>query len=179
MTENQRLKLVMNSLGFRNQKEFADALAIKQGSLSDILRGKEGVGVSAAIKRTLELEYSINIKWLETGEGDMQMSPPSDSSTTSTAVDSQIEVLVRIIDKMSDNESQNSRNIETMNENIKELIAQGRDQVDNMTKLVDFLCKNGISLDAVSEKVKVKLYNQNENTSLIAAEKGADYGNNK
>ena len=48
-----------------------------------------------------------------------------------------------------------------------------------MTKLVDFLCKNGISLDAVSEKVKVKLYNQDENTSLIAAEKGADYGNNK
>lgn len=67
MTSNQRLKEVQKFLNFRTQQEFADALGIKQGSLSDIYRGK--VGVSSAILLTLSKDYSINIEWLKTGEG--------------------------------------------------------------------------------------------------------------
>lgn len=71
MTENQRLKIIQKKLSFNSQAEFAKALGIKQGSLSDIYREKKGVGVSDSIKMRLEKEYSININWLETGEGEM------------------------------------------------------------------------------------------------------------
>lgn len=71
MTENQRLKEVQKLQKIKTQREFADILGIKQGSLSDIYREKEGVGVSNSIKRILENRYSINIHWLETGEGKM------------------------------------------------------------------------------------------------------------
>lgn len=71
MTENQRLKEIQKVLKFSSQEKFAQILGIKQGSLSDIYRSKDGIGVSSSIKRILENEYSINIDWLETGEGEM------------------------------------------------------------------------------------------------------------
>lgn len=71
MTENQRLKMIQKKLSFNSQADFAKALGIKQGSLSDIYREKKGVGVSDSIKMKLEKEYSINIDWIETGEGEI------------------------------------------------------------------------------------------------------------
>lgn len=71
MNENERLKELQKALNFSSQKKFADALGIKQGSLSDVYRGKSGIGVSDSIKKVLEKEYSINIKWLESGTGEM------------------------------------------------------------------------------------------------------------
>ena len=71
MTENQRLKIIQKKLSFNSQADFAKALGIKQGSLSDIYREKKGVGVSDSIKMKLEKEYSINIDWIETGEGEI------------------------------------------------------------------------------------------------------------
>lgn len=71
MTENQRLKEVQKALLFASQTEFSKALGIKQGSLSDIYREKNGIGVSPSIKMKLEKDYSININWLEKGEGSM------------------------------------------------------------------------------------------------------------
>ncbi|MEJ2905037.1 helix-turn-helix transcriptional regulator [Pedobacter panaciterrae] len=71
MTENQRLKIAMKELGFSTQKEFATVLNVQQGSLSDILRSKEGVGVSNNIADKLEILYGINKTWLKTGEGEM------------------------------------------------------------------------------------------------------------
>lgn len=71
MTENNRLKELQGRLGFSSQSDFAKKLGIKQGSLSDIYREKKGVGVSDSIKRILDKEFSINIEWLETGNGSM------------------------------------------------------------------------------------------------------------
>ena len=71
MCENEQLKELQNLLGFKNQTAFAGALGIKQGSLSDIYRRKAGIKVSNSIKRVLEKDYSVNIEWLETGEGEM------------------------------------------------------------------------------------------------------------
>ena len=71
MTENNRLKELQGRLGFSSQSDFAKKLGIKQGSLSDIYRGKKFVGVSDSIKRILDKEFSINIEWLETGNGNM------------------------------------------------------------------------------------------------------------
>ena len=80
MTENQRLRIIQKELSFNSQAEFAKALGIKQGSLSDIYREKKGVGVSDSIKMKLEKEYSINIDWIETGEGEIITNMKIDNS---------------------------------------------------------------------------------------------------
>lgn len=70
MTENQRLKIIMNSLHFKTQASFAEKLEIKPGSLSDIFREKKNIGVSGSIKIKLEQQLNVNIHWLETGIGE-------------------------------------------------------------------------------------------------------------
>lgn len=71
MTENQRLKILISKLEYKSQKDFAEAIGIAPGSLSDILREKKGVGVSNAVKHRLETKFGVNTTWLETGEGNM------------------------------------------------------------------------------------------------------------
>jgi len=70
MTENQRLRIVMDLLHFKTQNDFAEALHLKPGSLSDVLRGKDNMGVSNAIKDRLEFVYQINRQWLSSGVGE-------------------------------------------------------------------------------------------------------------
>ena len=65
---NERLRTLQKVLGYTSQQAFADALGIKQGSLSDIYRAKNGIGVSGRIKIAL-LKRGVNIDWLDTGEG--------------------------------------------------------------------------------------------------------------
>ena len=72
-SENERLKDVQKSLGYTSQQAFAEALGIRQGSLSDIYRAKNGIGVSAKIKIALS-KLGVNIDWLDTGEGPMLLS---------------------------------------------------------------------------------------------------------
>lgn len=72
-SENERLKDVQKSLGYTSQQAFAEALGIRQGSLSDIYRSKNGIGVSAKIKIALS-KLGVNIDWLDTGEGPMLLS---------------------------------------------------------------------------------------------------------
>jgi len=70
MKENQRLRRIMDLLKVKTQKDFAQAIKIKEGTLSGILN-LEGKGtVSRAIKDRLESIYHVNINWLETGEGE-------------------------------------------------------------------------------------------------------------
>ncbi|MGF1925436.1 MAG: LexA family transcriptional regulator [Bacteroidia bacterium] len=73
MTENQRLRQLMDLLNFKKQNEFAKALNIKPGSLSDILREKDNMGVSNAIKDRLEFFYGINRNWLTDGVGEPRL----------------------------------------------------------------------------------------------------------
>jgi hypothetical protein len=69
MTENQRLKFIMNALHFKTQAAFAEKLDIQPGSLSDIFREKKNIGVSGAIKNKLAQQLAVNITWFETGIG--------------------------------------------------------------------------------------------------------------
>jgi len=71
MTENQRLKILMTELGFVKQKDFALKMNVQPGSLSDILRQKEGVGVSNNIADKLEILFNVNKEWLREGKGAM------------------------------------------------------------------------------------------------------------
>lgn len=148
MSENKRLKEVQKALGFKSQKEFAEKLNIQQGSLSDIYREKPGVGVSNSIKRILELEYSINIKWIETGEGKMKNDDTLlEEKTEAPKASGSLDILAKAIETLSESERTNTKN-------IQELIAQGREQTNNITKLVDLLCKSGILTDILSDSEK-------------------------
>lgn len=69
-TANERLRRLQKFLGYTSQQAFADALGIKQGSLSDVYRAKNGIGVSAQIKIALS-RLGVNIDWLDTGEGEI------------------------------------------------------------------------------------------------------------
>jgi transcriptional regulator with XRE-family HTH domain len=69
-TPNERLRLVRKALNL-SQVEISKILNIKQGSYSDVERGRSGVGVSNTIKLILKDKYSVSIDYLTTGEGDM------------------------------------------------------------------------------------------------------------
>ena len=83
MTENEKLKFLQKELKFSSQTQFAEKLGIKQGSLSDIYRGKEGVGVSNSIKMKLNKEYSINFNWWKSDEEPMIMSTQNNKNSDS------------------------------------------------------------------------------------------------
>lgn len=68
MTENQRLKIIRKFLK-ETQEDFGASLGLTQAGYSDIERGKNNV--SGKIKILLKREHNINLRWLETGEGEM------------------------------------------------------------------------------------------------------------
>ena len=74
---------------------FGVVLGLKQGSLSDVYRAKGGLGVSDSIKRILDKEFSINIDWLETGEGEM-LKPTNNKNKISSTLDYSIVPLLPI-----------------------------------------------------------------------------------
>ncbi|GJQ07478.1 hypothetical protein CAPN010_16360 [Capnocytophaga cynodegmi] len=98
MTENKRLKVLQKELGFSNQTDFANVLGIKQGSLSDIYREKNGIGVSDSIKMILIKDYSINIDWLKTGKGEMFDNKKIPHKNTVTPVPEEDYMMVEYVD---------------------------------------------------------------------------------
>lgn len=67
---NQRIKKLREALGM-SQQQLADALDLKQGSYSNIETGRNQISRGVAL--LLEKKYNVNIKWLETGEGEMYL----------------------------------------------------------------------------------------------------------
>ncbi len=78
MSENERLKEIRKLLDF-TQREFSDALDIKQGSYSDVERGK--AGISAVLLKNLIRRFRINPLWLCEGEGEMFIDTSNSGST--------------------------------------------------------------------------------------------------
>jgi transcriptional regulator with XRE-family HTH domain len=66
VTENKRLRIIRKKLGY-TQKDFSQQLEMKQGSYSDIERGK--VGISSGLLRNLIVKYRVNPLWLFDGHG--------------------------------------------------------------------------------------------------------------
>ncbi len=65
--ENQRIKILREYLHL-SQIEFANELGRKQGSISDIERGRNTID---GIVQLLEIKFNVNIDWLKNGVGDM------------------------------------------------------------------------------------------------------------
>ena len=66
MSENQRLKIFRKHLR-KNQTEFAKDLGVKQNSIS--VMESEGSTITDNIKKMLNVLFGLNIEWLETGVG--------------------------------------------------------------------------------------------------------------
>lgn len=88
MSENKRIKDFRKSLGL-NQEEFAKSLGIKQGSYSDIERGK--VKISTHVLSILVKKYRINPIWLYEGTGSQQIELYGKPEAHSDLSDTQLE----------------------------------------------------------------------------------------
>jgi len=130
MSENDRLKEIRKSLDL-TQREFSDTLDIKQGSYSDVERGK--AGISAVLLKNLIRRFRINPLWLCEGEGDMFIDKTEGKSSsfqnhpsTNRSVQSQ---------KISDKEY----SLEQL-EQVKQL-EQQQDNLENIKSIIEFLKK--------------------------------------
>ena len=77
--QTERLKVIRKFLKL-SQFEFSSSPGLKQGSYSDIERGKTNT-LSKSVVEILEYRYSINKKWLLTGDGEMLKSEVNNTQT--------------------------------------------------------------------------------------------------
>lgn len=75
---NNRLKKLITVLGI-TQSEFANSIGVKSAYISDIISGRTK-GFSVEMLNNIYSEYSVNINWLLTGEGEMFLSKKSTNS---------------------------------------------------------------------------------------------------
>lgn len=130
MSENERLKEIRKSLEL-TQREFSDALDIKQGSYSDVERGK--AGISAVLLKNLIRRFRINPLWLCEGEGAMFIDKPDEISkfphnrvTRNSGVPLQ--------------KSSDKNYLVELQEQVEQLEVQ-QDSLENLKSIIDFLKK--------------------------------------
>ena len=66
---SDRLVEVIHSLNV-SQREFAESIKLKPSYISDLLHGR-AIGFSNKALLALNKNYSVNLNWLLTGEGEM------------------------------------------------------------------------------------------------------------
>ncbi|MHC1703500.1 MAG: helix-turn-helix domain-containing protein [Tenuifilaceae bacterium] len=130
MSENERLKEIRKTLEL-TQREFSEALDIKQGSYSDVERGK--AGISAILLKNLIRRFRVNPLWLCEGEGGMFI---ENSEIKSTSQKDQVINYKQKLEK-SFIEKENSVDFQ---DQIKHLELQ-QDNLDNLKSIIDFLKK--------------------------------------
>jgi transcriptional regulator with XRE-family HTH domain len=130
MSENERLKEIRKSLDF-TQREFSDALDIKQGSYSDVERGK--AGISAVLLKNLIRRFRINPLWLCEGEGEMFIDAPDGLMISSSKPTISHKI------KHSQKDSDREPSADHL-EQIKHL-EQQQENLENLKSIIDFLKK--------------------------------------
>jgi transcriptional regulator with XRE-family HTH domain len=130
MSENERLKEIRKSLEL-TQREFSDALDIKQGSYSDVERGK--AGISAVLLKNLIRRFRINPLWLCEGEGAMFIDKPDDISKfpPNRVSKSSGIPLQKSVDK---------NYLSELQEQVEQLEVQ-QDNLENLKSIIEFLKK--------------------------------------
>jgi transcriptional regulator with XRE-family HTH domain len=130
MSENERLKEIRKSLEL-TQREFSDALDIKQGSYSDVERGK--AGISAVLLKNLIRRFRINPLWLCEGEGAMFIDKPDDISKLPPNRVSRSSGLP--LQKSTD-----KNHLIELQEQVEQLEHQ-QDNLENLKSIIEFLKK--------------------------------------
>lgn len=131
------------------QIQLAEYFGVTQAFVSQIEKGD----------RSIPDEYISKIK----ADGIYEM-PSGTKKEKPSSNNNSLEILAKAIETLSESEKTNTKN-------IQELIAQGREQTNNITKLVDLLCRSGIIPDSISAEEKREQYSENdtdENTAYSA-----------
>jgi transcriptional regulator with XRE-family HTH domain len=128
MSENERLKEIRKALEL-TQREFSETLDIKQGSYSDVERGK--AGISAILLKNLIRRFRVNPLWLCEGEGDMFIE--NVDNKTGSFKNQDITVKQKIARSFIDKEQsvdslEQTRNLELQHDNL-----------ENLKSIIDFL----------------------------------------
>ncbi len=131
MSENERLKEIRKTLEL-TQREFSEALDIKQGSYSDVERGK--AGISAILLKNLIRRFRVNPLWLCEGEGGIFIEN-SEIKTTS-----QKDQTINYKQKLEKNFIEKENSVDYQDQ-IKQLELQ-QDNLDNLKSIIDFLKKD-------------------------------------
>lgn len=123
------------------QLELQEILGVTQGFISRVENKKESFPETYYEKLAIKYGEIAIKKYVVNTESSFNQREKSDSLEVST--------LIKAIEILSEIEKNNA-------DNIKELIAQGKQQTENMTKLVDLLCKSGIEVPIDLESSKSK-----------------------
>lgn len=132
MSENERLKEIRKLLDF-TQREFSEALDIKQGSYSDVERGK--AGISAVLLKNLIRRFRINPLWLCEGEGEMFI----DTTNSGTETIATTSFTQNSKSKGVRNEFDSENSIQ--HQELVKLLEQQQEHLENLKSIVDFLKK--------------------------------------
>lgn len=130
MSENERLKEIRKTLEL-TQREFSEALDIKQGSYSDVERGK--AGISAILLKNLIRRFRVNPLWICEGEGEIFI------ENSGTKVSGAKGHHVSVKAKPDYGYSKKEDSFDSL-EQIK-LLEQQQDNLENLKSIIDFLKK--------------------------------------
>ncbi len=125
MKEHERLKHLRKTLGF-TQVELSQALDIKQGSYSDVERGK--AGISAMLMKVLLRKFNVNPLWLCEGAGSMFVEEK--------------ETVSQFRESANDYEMNSKAKVSVSTSDIDKYIDQAEKQqkhLENLNNLIDFL----------------------------------------
>ena len=82
-TINQRISIIIEKLGYKSRRSFAERIGIAQTSLNALINGAEPK--HSTLYKILEAEPLISAEWLITGRGPMFKSDVSPSEASSNA----------------------------------------------------------------------------------------------
>lgn len=83
MTDIERLKILRKSLNLQ-QGEFASSVGLKQGSYSDVERGRSGI--TYTLLQSICMLYNVNPSWILFGTEPMILSEKSTPKSTPTGI---------------------------------------------------------------------------------------------
>lgn len=128
MTENQRLKIIRKFLK-ETQEDFGASLGLTQAGYSDIERGKNSV--SGKIKILLKREHNINLRWLETGEGEMFIATIEDREMDSDKLGSEQHFFERLQSEIERLQNEVKR-LSAENSSYSELVRSKNLMIENL-----------------------------------------------
>ena len=79
----ERLKLIIQHTGL-SQKDFAERIGLSGNAITELLKGRSK-GLSEKSLTAIAIEFSVNINWLLTGEGEMFLNQQSSASVVNDA----------------------------------------------------------------------------------------------
>ncbi|MCM0059548.1 MAG: helix-turn-helix transcriptional regulator [Algoriphagus sp.] len=116
------------------QEDFGASLGLTQAGYSDIERGKNSV--SGKIKILLKREHNINLRWLETGEGEMFTATIEDSEMDSDKLGSEQHFFERLQSEIERLQNEIKR-LSAENSSFSELVKSKNLIIENLESRIN------------------------------------------